>query len=517
MSTKKIARAGIIDIGSKSLRLLIGEKTDKGLTVLESLKNVLPLGKDVFYKERISQETINATIHILQKYRLALQEYDVKNLKIFATTAVREARNREVFLDAVLRNTGFPVEVFTVGDIIYYIDSYLHYKLKGKYPIHEKNVLIVELGAGSTDIAILEKGYMINNTGIPLGSLRLKNVMSKLEGDPQEIRDTLTEYIVNELNYIKRLIGPIPIDDIILIIEDFSAGFSKLLKDPNEFESFTPLSLKQAQTILSNCERKSPEELVHLYGVNQDTAETLEVTAFTIRAFYSLIPKDTLYIFQASLSEAVLTNLVAVKDVAQTYKEFKHLIYIARYLCRRYNADIEHAKAVTSIARKLFVDLHHILGLRKTDVVYLILAAYLHDIGMFISNRAHHKHTDYIIRSLNLFRVKEEEIRLIAQIARYHRKSQRYDADPSYQALPADMKLLVLKLSALLRIANALDRSHKQKIGKVIVQTTKSNEIVLQVAVNGNAGLERWAFEDKKDLFEEISGSKLILKLEPNE
>lgn len=513
MSAKQIKRAAVIDIGTKSLRLIIGERSDRKIEILELLKTVLPIGKDTFYKDRISQETINQALTILLKYKKVIQEYDVSLTKVFATTAVREARNKDIFLDAVSRTTGFTAEVFNVGDHIYYIESYLHYQLKGKYPLHEKNVLIIELGAGTVDVAILEKGYMLNSVGLPLGSLRLKNIIGNFEGDTREIRDAMREYIENECRYLRQLIAPVKIDDIILIAEDFSASIQKLLGEKRDSESFAPLSLKQATEIFNKCEGKTPEEIAHLYGVPQDIAETLEVMAMTVSYLFTLNESQSLFVFQTSLYEAVLTNLLSSKDLSRTYKEFKHLMYVARYLCLKYNGDLGHAKAVAMIARNIFMGLYKNLGLRKGDVVYLVLAAYLHDIGMFVSNRAHHKHSDYLIRSLNFFRLNEEDINIVATVARYHRKSQRFDTDPGFLSLSADSKLLVMKLSAILRIANALDRSHKHKVKRAIVSIDKNNAVKLELRVEGNFVMERWAFMEKKDLLEELLGSSITLNV----
>src|SRR6185436_19547407 len=150
-------RAGVIDIGSSSIKLVIGEAEEDRIKILETLKNVIPIGKSTFLKGRISQEIIKEICVILERYKQKLQEYDVKNVRVIATTAVREAQNKNLFIDTVRRKTGLAVEILNVGDVVYYIDSFLSLKLKKAYPIYEKNLLIAELGAGSLDISIMEK------------------------------------------------------------------------------------------------------------------------------------------------------------------------------------------------------------------------------------------------------------------------------------------------------------------------------------------------------------------------
>jgi exopolyphosphatase/guanosine-5'-triphosphate,3'-diphosphate pyrophosphatase len=174
--------AGVIDIGSNSIKLLIGEAAEGDIMTLELLKNIAPIGRSTFLKGYISQEPINLTINILEKYKKILNGYQIKQVFVIATTAVREATNRNIFVDTVRRKTGFEIEVLNVGDIVYYIDAYISYKLKDTYPVHNKNLLICEMGAGSVDVSLLKKGFTVMNIGLALGSLRFKLVVGGISG-----------------------------------------------------------------------------------------------------------------------------------------------------------------------------------------------------------------------------------------------------------------------------------------------------------------------------------------------
>ena len=143
----------------------------------------------------------------------------------------------------------------------------------------------------------------------------------------------------------------------------------------------------------------------------------------------------------------------------------------------------------------------------------MILAAYLHDLGMFINNRAHHKHSEYVISSLNLFRLTEDEINIIACIARYHRRSAPMKSHILYNSLASTQQILVQKVSALLRIANSLDRSHKQKAKDVKVKFNAAGDATILVRTHENFLLEKQNFLEKKELFEEITGNKLTLTI----
>ena len=142
-----------------------------------------------------------------------------------------------------------------------------------------------------------------------------------------------------------------------------------------------------------------------------------------------------------------------------------------------------------------------------------LMAAWLHDIGMFIHNRAHHKHTEYVLGNLSFFRLTTEEIKLISCVARYHRKALPSVLHPVYASLPEGKHILVQKLSAILRMANALDRSHKQKARNIEVRLDKSQDVSVIVKTQSNFVLEKTDFSQKKKMYEEITGNKVKLEI----
>ncbi|MDP2653056.1 MAG: HD domain-containing protein [Candidatus Omnitrophota bacterium] len=504
-------RSAVIDIGSSSIKLVIGEREGDDIRVIETLKNVIPIGRQSLFKGRISQEIINQTTGLLEKYKQTIKEYEVADVRVIATTAVREARNRSVFLDTVLRKTGLRIEVLNVGDVVYYIDAFLTHKLKKKYPIHEKNLLIAELGAGSVDISVMEKGYTLFNVGFPIGTLRLKEFMGKLDGSQEEIHEAVKEYLQNEISYFKKTNPGLQIDDVILIDENYSVFLPNILPSKKRESDFFPFKQEECEEFLAKMTETNADGLAKAYKVPLETAETIGGYALIVNAIFQLTPNKYIYILETSLSEAILANMFLNLELGQDSNRKDHLISVANYLCRKYHTDQKHARHVAVLSETLFENLKEVLGLQDKGLIYLLLAAYLHDIGMFINNRAHHKHTEYIISSLNLFRLTDEEIKMIACIGRYHRKGFPDPTHILYNSLPSEQQILVQKLSAILRIANSLDRSHQQKVKKLEVKLNRRQDVTLIAYSTDNLILEKSYFQDKKELFEEIAGSRITL------
>jgi exopolyphosphatase / guanosine-5'-triphosphate,3'-diphosphate pyrophosphatase len=506
-------RAAVIDVGSSSIKLVVGQVEDGDIKIIETLKNAIPIGKHAFLKGRIPQGIINQTIAVFEQYKQVLKELDVMDYVVIATTAVREARNRDIFLDTVFRKTGFKIEVLNVGDVVYYIDSFLSHsnKIKKAYPIREKNLLIGELGAGSLDTSVMEKGNTLMNIGFPIGTLRLAQFMAGLDGSIEEIYGAVEEYIEHEIKYLQQMSPKLNVDDVILIDENYSVYLQNILPNKRRDSNFFQFKKSESDEFLARLTERNAAEISQDYKIPMDVSETIVGYASILNSLFKLTNKESIYILETSLSEAILANMLDKYETADQNNRMDQLVSVVTYLCRKFNMDLDHMRQVANLSHTLFNEFRESLGLRDNDLLYLTLAAYLHDIGMFINNRAHHKHTEYIINSLNLFRLTQDEIKIIAAVARYHRKSSPMATHLFYNSLAGDQQILVQKLSAILRVANALDRSHRQKVKKLEIKISKNQDINIIVYTHENFLLERSNFMEKKGFFEEITGSRLTL------
>lgn len=511
MKSKGHKRAAVIDIGSNSIKLIIGEENGNNISVLESLKSIVPFARQAFYKGRVSHDAINQTLCILEKYKQLLKGYEITDVRVVATTAIREARNRDIFIDTIFRKTGLDIEVLNTGDVVNYLDSFLSQKLSNRYPINSKNVIIAELGSGSLDISLMGKGYPMMNIGLPIGTMRLKQLMDAIQGSVSEGFDAAKEAIDNEFSYLNRSLSTIPFDDIILIDETYSFYLQNILPEKNIESNFFILNRDESKLILDRVAEKNPEDIATDYDIPEEIAEVISQYGLILYNLFTLGNRENIFILEASLSEAILTGMLLKKEISRKISRKKQLVSMAIFICKKYGLDVEHAYQVARLSSILFKSLSWQMGLKSTDLIYLTLASYLHDIGLFIHNRAHHKHTEYIISTLDLFGLSEQEMRIIATTARYHRKGAPVTRHLLYGSMPKESQLLVQKLSAILRIANALDRSHKQKVKSISVRFNRENEITLFATVKGSIVLEKMDFIEKKDLFEDITGCKINL------
>lgn len=511
---KKCLCTGVIEVGSKALKLTIGALENGQVKILHTVKKLVDFGADTASRGRISRDNINKTITVLRDFKGILSEYDAKCSRVIGTTAVREASNRDIFIDTVFRATGFQIEVFSVDDIVYYIDSHINYRLGSKYPIASQNILVVEIGYGTLDFSIMQKGCITANVGLPLGINQLMRLLKKSSRLGRGAVQGIREFIENEINYIKRLTRDLQIDDLLLIEENFGSCVESIMKIRRKNPLFYRFTKEESAVLMEKANEKCPDELMLFYNMPQEYAENVGIVSTLVNAVFTLVRRKHIYVSESSLIEAMVAHSLLGATLFKKFKRSDHYISVAGEIAKRFNTDANHVKFVAKTASTMFDALWEIMGLKKTDRIYLVLAAYLHDIGKFISNRAHHKHSEYLINTLNFFAIGREDLKVIAAVARYHRKSPPNEKHPLYQSLDPYRKLKVQKLSSILRIANALDTAHMQKVRKMTVKVLPDGiDIWVYVGAN-HFEFEEVAFDEKKDYFEEITGSSINLKVE---
>jgi len=182
----------------------------------------------------------------------------------------------------------------------------------------------------------------------------------------------------------------------------------------------------------------------------------------------------------------------------------------ARILALRYQSDKSHGEHVASLCQHLFDELQDLHGMSKHDAMLLQVAAILHEVGTFVSPRAHHKHSEYIILNSEIFGLDKQDITMVAMISRYHRHSGPRVDHPNYRELDTNDRIRVSKLSAILRVADALERTHDQRVHEIIV---RRDERRLRLVLPGvtDAAVERLAMASKADLFEQVFGLEVVI------
>jgi exopolyphosphatase/guanosine-5'-triphosphate,3'-diphosphate pyrophosphatase len=263
--------------------------------------------------------------------------------------------------------------------------------------------------------------------------------------------------------------------------------------------------------LVAECEAYTPDEIAREYKLPFAEAETLVPALLVYQAIMDRTKATRITVSEVSMRDGVLHDLALRVTGRGREEEATSAIRSAETIAGKYHCDMNHAGHVAALSLRLFDEFRPEHGLDNRHRTLLHVAALLHEVGGFISGRAHHKHSYYIIASTSIYGLRADEQELVANVARYHRRSAPRPSHLPYMSLPRERRVAVCKLAALLRVADALERGHSQQVTDFDVERS-DDEVVLHVHGVTDLALERRALVSKGNLFEDTYGLRVRLE-----
>jgi len=509
-STTNLLMAAI-DIGSSAIRMDVAEiHPDGTIRILDSLKKGVQLGREAFTEGHLSQETIRVTCEALRDFKKVMDTYGVVRYRAVATSAVRESSNSEMFLDRLLMNTGLDVEVIDGPEENRLTLSAVMDSLRGEPDLGKAKSILVEVGGGSTDVASLSGGELQQSGTFPLGSIRLRAEVSAGSGKHEQQIRFLKRQIASFVSSMKREIDVRDAVHYIALGGDVRVA-ARILNSPSQGARLLSIPKDAFSDFVDSVSRLTVDGLVQKYSIPYPDAETLVPALLTYLHLMKETQAKDLIISDASIRAGILQDLAPAEQGKRLKKLSIQILSAARSLGRKYHYDENHAERVRELSVRLFDELKTEQRMSETHRLYLEVAALLHDIGLFVSSRSHHKHSQYLIAASELFGLRNRELELIANISRYHRRALPQRSHPSYISLDRDERMIVSKLAAILRVANALDKDHLQKVMELNI-TREGDQILLSGQNVSDLAMGRLALASRSDFFTEIFGKKVVLR-----
>lgn len=506
-----VKTVGVIDIGSNLLRLVIAQVFADGRTeILEQMQRGGRLGQESFQRGRLDGPTMQAAIAVLREFQQMLQFYQAQEIRAVATSAVREAANGDTFLDRIFMATGLDVEAIAPSEESRLTVSAVRQQLGDTLVKDSGLVMVVEVGGGSTLVVLLDGGEIVESHSLRLGSIRLQEVLSTNQEMPGRAFDILKQEICYEVNLFKDVL---PLDKLKMFIAvggDARFAARQVGKETDSGDLYK-IRFDDFEQLTGQCSGYMAEELVRMYGLPFADAQTLNPALMVYRELIGRTGLKSFYVSTASMRDGLLLDHVQRVTGHEDEAISKGVLHSALSLAEKYRVEITHAKNTEHLAMRLFDELQTLHGLASRHKLLLRVATLVHESGTFINTRAHHKHTFYLLMHSEIFGLTRNEIAVVAHVARYHRRSSPKPSHTDYMTLPRERRMIVSKLAALLRVADALDTTHTQNI-KDFQCDLRSDECVIFVATGSDITLERRSLEQKTDLFEDIFGLKVRLE-----
>lgn len=502
-------RAAGIDVGSNAMRLLIGEFTGPDTWVpLVEQRVPIRLGAEVFGPDggTIGEAAMEAAVEALASFRQRMDELEVQCYRAAATSAVREARNGTKLVQRVREQAGIRLEVISGGEEA----RVVWLGVGGRVALAGRRWIMVDLGGGSVEVALAEGDAVLRTESHAMGSVRLLAELGDALRSPRRFRKLAGEYIATLVSRIA--IDPGQVDGVIATggnIEELAR-----LAGAKGDDGVSRLPLDDLHTVIDELAELTSAQRIERYGLRPDRADVVLPAALVYERIGRLTNAEELLVPNVGMKEGLLLDAVnnVLRHTDHNDRQERDLLAGAVALGRRYLFDEAHARHVADLAVSLFDQLTNVHGLDRNARRILMAGALLHDVGQFISYRRHHKHSFYLISQASMPDLTPRETLLVAIVARYHRRAEPSTDHELFGDLDDEEQHDVTWLAALLRIADALDRQHRQHVVNVRARAGK-DQLILEVVARGDVMLEEWSIAKKAQLITRAFGLKLEIRI----
>lgn len=498
-----------IDVGSRDITMKIYEITPKkGYRMLDRVSTILELGSDTYKDGYISMESIDQLTDILKGFVKKMKEYATTDYCAYATSAIREAKNNIMLLDLIQLRTGIEVKILSNSEHRFLMYKGLAVRAENFDKIVEKNTAIVDMGAGNIQISLINNGKLTATQNIPIGALRVRERLKSFRIDRKHLERAMEEFIANEIDIFRHYyLGEKEIKNVIAIGDDME----RLIALAPELEITDHLNEKQLRVIYNKLLYKTPMDLAVEYKIPYERATLLLPAAMIYGIFLKQAKADLIWTPHVDLCDGMIVERLEKSKKITLNRNFEDDIRSMVYqIAKRYRCDNEHNYNVTAIACKIFDKTKRMHGLSKTERLQLEIAAMLHDCGKFINMNEASENSYAIIMSTEIMGISHVEREEIANIVKYNSTDL-----PDYKEIRSQIGdgdyMKIAKLVAILRIANAMDRSHKQKASAYMI-TLKEKQLIITIDTLYDLALERGLFDDKADFFTKVYGVTPVLK-----
>lgn len=494
----------VIDCGTSSVRAYLAEIRGEQQRILEDLVYPVDLTPG-FTRGKLTRPVMDEVVQAMQGIMAAAQAYGIREMRAVATSALREAVNADVLIEAVQRTVGVEIEVIDGSEAARLYFEALRVTLERCHRRLAGNVLLIDIGGGSSSVSLIRQGKLAHTVDEHFGTHRVFEHFRMLK-DSTEFAMAIDHYAHGAA---RQLLGRLPegaVKHLVVTGGEVRRLLSLLL--PSGLGPLESLETQAVSAWYTAMQDLTPAQRAEQCKTDPVGAAHLLPAACLIRHLGAISNADRVLVPQLTLRDGLLADLLPGAHGPHVLDP-EHLLTEARSLVQRYNSDLAYAENTASLAVQIFDQTRELHGLGERERTLLHFSALVHDIGAYINVRERHKHTMYIIRASDIAGLTAAEQEVVAHVARYHRRSPPEPHHLEFQRLPRRSRVVVGYLASILRLAYALDVERTQRIKKLRCEV--SREQLLIHVDRRQIALERWSIEGKKAMFVETFGLEVKL------
>ena len=496
-----------IDIGSYEIAMKIFEiSEERGIREIDHLRHRIELGSDSYFTGKISYERIDELCRILREFTDIMKSYRVEEYKAYGTSAIRETKNTLILLDQIRMRTGIEIEV--LGNSAQRFLDYKSVASKGEdfKNIIEKGTAFIDIGGGSIQISLFDQDSLVTTQNIRPGVLRLREEINRISYKSYQL-DELVEELLSDSYYdfSQMYVQDREIENIILVDDYVSLIVQKNMVASNA----GIVSVQDFLEFVDGLKYKKSEEIAQELGIPRENTSLLYLSALLIQHQIKTLVANMLSAPCVSLCDGMAYEFAEKhKLLLESHNFEQDILAAARDINKRYLGSETRIREREEIALTLFDHLEKLHGLTKRERLLLQLSAILCDCGRFISLNNVGESSFNIIMSTEMIGLSHLERSIVAYVAKYVSEPfEYYETLGTVTTLSEENYLIISKLTAILRLAEGLVISHREKCEQVGVDL-QPDSVVITVETAKDMTLERGLFGRSADFFEEVFNMK---------
>lgn len=495
-----------LHIGAGSVSVMICERDGSGgLNVVDFLEQPAPLARDIFRDGSVGPQTTERIVAIIRDFQKSIAELGLDPHAItraVATNILSEAANHENVMNRIRIACGLDVTIIDDGEMTRLIYLKTRRRLLHLPAMRKGVTLVLHVGPGNTRVLLFSEGLITRYTSYRMGAHRTREAVESSNAEGHALLRVIREHAYGNLAQLRHDYSDVSIDGLVIIGYEIQSIAERLTGAQS---GCTARALRE---FTAQAATLSDVEIVRKFHLDYQTAEALLPALEINLAVAETLGLKQVHIPVSGYEQGLLHDLLVSRELTGAFAD--EVIRSARILASRYQSDSGHGAHVGNLCARLFDELGDLHQLDSHDALLLQVSAILHEVGTYISPRAHHKHSEYIILNSEIFGLDRLDIVIVALVSRYHRHSGPKTDHEAYRALGTDDRIRVNKLAAILRVADALERTHAQRVRKLTLRR-EPGKLVLRLPGLADAAVERIAMESKADLFRHVFGLSVVI------
>ena len=502
-----------IEVGSYEIEMKIYEIGAKdGIREIDRIAHLIDLGKNSYNDKYIDFELIDEVCDVLYDFCKIMKSYQVNNYRVCATSAVREAENCQNIVDRIAVRTGLKTDVLSNSELRFTYNKAIASKMDNFISIIEDGTVLIDMGSGSTQLTLFDKGKLITTQNTLLGALRVREAIAGFSVSGSNYRSVLEEYIDDDMDDIRKIFFHGTEIKNVIVTGGYINFMFKNSENAGDSSGYSKDEFDRRYELLVMSSEDGIEEK---FGLPREHAGIFIPSSMICKKILDITKAQNIWIPNVKLCDGIAAEFAEKNKKFKFNRDFGNdTLNASSVIARRYMWNEEHIHYVEETGIMIFDAMKKLHGLGKREKLLLQVSAILHECGKYI-NVSYPGECSYdIIMRTEIIGLSHLERVMVANIVKYNTVDGSFD-DLIRQGIDRACAMTVIKLAAILRLSNALDKTHKQKCKNIKV-SLEEKKLVITAHTFENMAIEKGTIDSRGFLFEQAYGVKPVLKVKRN-